>query len=131
MEGISDIRVVGIDEKRYPRIRKAPYIDLFFKLSHQAPKEWCDYFNDLGKRLDPPVKIDKSDGLFIEAWVRDMDLIPACLDKIKQAVEASNAKYMETVRQLRMASGEDALRSGEDTRQGRLNAILASLNFDD
>ena len=131
MEGISDIKIVGIDEQRYPRIRKAPYIDIFFKLSQQAPKEWCDYFNDLGKRLEPPVKIEKNAGLFIEAWVRDMEQIPGYVDKIKKAVEESNLKYVERLRQLQLASGNDVARSGEDTRQGRLNTILASLNFDD
>ena len=31
MEGISDIKIIGIDEKRPPKIRKEPYIDLVFK----------------------------------------------------------------------------------------------------
>ena len=131
MEGISDIKIVGIDEQRYPRIRKAPYIDIFFKLSRQAPKEWCDDFNELGKRLEPPVKIEKNTGLFIEAWVRDMEQIPGYVDKIKKAVEESNLKYVERIRQLQLASANDLSRPGEDTRQARLNVILANLNFDD
>ena len=37
MEGISDLKIIGTDERRPPIIRKEPYIDVFFKLSHQAP----------------------------------------------------------------------------------------------
>ncbi len=38
MEGISDIKIVSIDSKRPPVIRKQPYIALFFTLSHKGPK---------------------------------------------------------------------------------------------
>ena len=75
LEDISDIKIVGIDEKRPPRIRNEPYIDLFFRLSHQAPKKCCQDFNKLAKDSDPPVKIDDNVGIFIDAYVRDMDCI--------------------------------------------------------
>jgi hypothetical protein len=131
LEGISDIRIVGIDEKRPPQVRKAPYIDLFYELSHQAPKDWCDDFNDLAKRLVPPAKINAVEGLFVEAWVRDMELIPAHLEEIKKKIVACNERYIEKIRRIQMASAElNASSSNNDTRQGRLNAILARLTFD-
>ena len=46
MEGISDIKICGIDETRPPMIKKEPYIDLNFKLIHKAPKDWCNDFKD-------------------------------------------------------------------------------------
>ena len=70
MEGISDIRISGIDEMRPPRIRKEPYINLYFKLIHKAPKDWCEDFNHLVAKGDYPVKIEPNTGLFIETWVR-------------------------------------------------------------
>lgn len=39
--------IIGIDETRPPKIRKEPYIDISFKLSHQAPIEWCKDLNAL------------------------------------------------------------------------------------
>jgi hypothetical protein len=54
MEGISDIRITGIDETRPPRIRKEPYIDLCFRLTHKAPVDWCHDFTDhLSKEAFP------------------------------------------------------------------------------
>ena len=61
MDNILDIRIIGIDEKRPPIIRKEPYIDLFFKLSCKPPLDWCEDFNVLAKDLVPPVKIDEFD----------------------------------------------------------------------
>ena len=54
---------------------KEPYIDLFFRLSHKAPKKWCEDFNKLSKDLVPPVKINENEGVFIDAYVRDMSHI--------------------------------------------------------
>jgi hypothetical protein len=65
MQSISDIKIVGIDEKRPPRVRKEPYIDPVFQLSHQAPKDWCEDFNLLTRKLEPAVRINMGEGLFI------------------------------------------------------------------
>jgi len=80
LQGISDIKIVGIDEKRPPKVRKEPYIDIFFKLSHSVPEDWCEDFNKLTSKLDPAIKIDKREGLFIDTYVRDMKHIPAHFD---------------------------------------------------
>ena len=132
MQGISDIRIVGIDERRPPKLRKEPYIDLFFKLSHQVPGDWCENFNRLTENLDPPIRIDKREGLFIDTYVRDMSQIPAHLEKIKKNIIACNDQYIETIRQRTLAdAAANALLQGDGGQQGKLNAIIASLSFDD
>jgi len=131
MEEISDIRIIGVDEKRPPRVRKEPYIDLFFKLSRQAPKEWCEAFNRLTAKHDPGITINRKEGLFIDTYVRDMNNIPSHLDEIKKKVAACNQQYIEAIRQrdLAAASKIGGLQ-GEGGQQGKLNTIVAALIFD-
>lgn len=132
MEGISDIRIIGIDKNRPPIIRKEPYIDLFFRLSHKAPQDWCEEFNKLVKDLVPQVKIDKTEGLFINAYVRNMDHIPAHLDRIKEKISACNKQYIENMRLKELAAAEkNASLVAAAGEQARLNAIIATLQFDD
>jgi hypothetical protein len=132
LEDIRDIKIVGIDEKRPPRIRKEPYIDLFFRLSHQAPKKWCQDFNKLAKDLVPPVKIDDNEGVFIDAYVRDMDNIAMHLDKIKRKIVLCNEQYIEEIRQRESAElARNVSLFGEEGEQGKLNKIIAALRFDD
>ena len=132
MEDIRDIRIVGIDEKRPPRIRKEPYIGFFFRLSHQAPKKWCQDFNKLTKDLVPPVKIDDNEGVFIDAYVRDMDNIAMHLDKIKRKIVLCNEQYIEEIRQRESSElARNVLLFGEEGEQGKLNKIIAALRFDD
>lgn len=132
LEDIGDIKIVGIDEKRPPRIRKEPYIDLFFRLSHQAPKKWCQDFNKLAKDLVPPVKIDENEGVFIDAYVRDMNNIAIHLDKIKSKITLCNEQYIEDIRQRELAeTTRNALLFGQEGEQGKLNKIIAGLRFDD
>lgn len=132
MEGISDIRIVGIDINRPPLIRKEPYIDLFFRLSHKAPQDWCEDFNKLAKDLVPQVKIDKTEGLFINAYVRDMDHIPGHLDTIKEKILACNKQYIENIRLKALAAAEkNASLIAAAGEQARLNAIVDALQFDD
>jgi len=38
MEGISDIKICGMDEKRPPRMKKEPYIDLFWAIVRTEPE---------------------------------------------------------------------------------------------
>jgi hypothetical protein len=132
LEDIRDIKIVGIDEKRPPRIRKEPYIDLFFRLSHQAPKKWCQDFNKLTKDLVPPVKIDENAGIFIDAYVRDIGHITVHLEKIKMKISACNEQYIENIRQKELAATtKNNLFVAEEGEQGKLNKIIAALRFDD
>jgi hypothetical protein len=132
LEDISDIRIVGIDDKRPPRIRKEPYIDLFFRLSHKAPKKWCEDFNKLSKDLVPPVKINENEGVFIDAYVRDMSHIPEHLARIKKKITACNTLYLENIRLGKLAeAARNTSHHGAAGEQGKLNAIVAALIYDD
>lgn len=130
MEEICDIRIVGIDEKRPPIVRKEPYIDLYFQLSRQPPKAWCEEFNRLAKGMTPPVKIDVRTGIFIDAYVRSMDDIPAHFDNIKKKVNACNESYIKSIRQQALDDAEaNASRLNAGDEQTRLNTIVAGLEF--
>lgn len=132
MEGISDIKIIGIDEKRPPVIRKEPYIDLFFKLTHQAPEDWCKDFNALMSKYPGSPKINVKVGLFIESWVKTPDEIEDFLAQLKVKVEQCSQEYIERIElATRNSQNENAsLKDEESGEQGRLNRIIASLNFD-
>ena len=133
MEGISDIKIIGLDEARMPRILKEPYINLYFKLSHQAPKRWCDLFNDQVAKGDYTIKIDPLKGEFIETWVRKPDEVQAVLTALKLAVRNCIETYISRIRaetDANAALGAHA-KSQDEGEQGRLNRIIESLNFKD
>jgi hypothetical protein len=133
VEGISDIKIIGIDEKRPPKVRKEPYIDIFFKLSHQAPVDWCQDFNALLSKHPTTPKIKEKEGLYIDAWVRKPDEIVALLEHLKDKVALCSRQYIERVeRAIQSASSGTASLSMEEAgEQGRLNKIIATLNFDE
>ncbi len=130
MEGISDIKIKGIDSLRPPMIRKEPYINLYFKLSHKAPKKWCTGFNDLVANGTYPAKIDSSQGLFIETWVRKPEEIETLLDFLKKSVKKTIINYIAEVEAEALANAPDA--GGENTSKEQilLNVIISNLNFD-
>lgn len=132
MEGISDIKITGIDEKRPPRIRKEPYIDLCFRLSHKAPIEWCRDFIDHQSKAAYPATIDIKECLYIETWVRAQDEIVAHLQSIKKAVAECNARYIEKIEaSQRDRDGEIDGLAKETGPQGQLNRLIAALDFSD
>jgi len=131
MEGISDIKICGLDEMRPPRIRKEPYINLYFKLIHKAPQDWCDDFNRLVSKMKYQVKIDKVTGLFIETWVRKPDEIELLLGGLKEAVSTCNDEYIKRVEDEMRAAANTGGKLEDEGAQGQLNRIIASLNFDD
>jgi hypothetical protein len=131
LQNIEDLHITGIDEERPPRVRKEAYIDLFFKLSHKAPLEWCEDYNSLGSKIDPGAKIDKNKGLVIETWVRDMEHIAPQLEKRKKSVLKCNQQYIEKIRlRQQAAASRGAAVTGMDGQQNRLNEIISSLNYD-
>lgn len=131
MTTISAIKIIGIDDERPPQVRKEAYIDLFFKLSQKTPTDWCEDFNKLGHQIEPPFKIDKNKGLIVETWIRDMNLIPQHLEKIKLKITECNEQYLEKIRQKAIALAEkNASHPGEDSKQGQLDLIVATLNFE-
>ena len=131
MEGISDIKIIGIDETRPPKIRKEPYIDLYFKLSHQAPSDWCKDFNNLLLKNPYSVQIKEKEGVFIETWVREPDEIADLLELLKKTVLECINQYIERIelsaRQKNNVNAEQGEATGE---QGRLNKIISDLEFD-
>ena len=132
MEGISDIKIIGIDDKRPPVIRKEPYIDLYFKLSHQAPVDWCKDFNTILSKHPTTPKIKEKEGLYIESWVRNPDDIKTLLKQLKDAVAESTRRYIERVeRTTRNANDANQLLANQGGgEQGRLNKIIAELDFE-
>lgn len=132
MEGISDIKIIGIDDKRPPVIRKEPYIDLYFKLSHQAPVDWCKDFNTILSKHPTTPKIKEKEGLYIESWVRNPDDITILLKQLKDAVAESTRRYIERVeRTTRNANDANQLLANQGGgEQGRLNKIIAELDFE-
>lgn len=131
MTNITDINIIGIDEERPPMVRKESYIDLFFKLSIKAPSDWCEAFNTLGHRIQPPVKIDPSQGLIVETYVHDMNLIQGQLDKIKEKIQQCNREYLENERKMKLAAAaKRAELTGNNAKQNQLNKIISGLNYE-
>jgi len=132
MEGISDIRIIGIDESRPPKIRKEPYIDLFFKLSHKAPENWSNDFNALMSKHPGKPRIKENEGLFIDAWVKSPDDIAPFLELLKSKIIECNQKYIARIEaSIRNANESNNSIAEESGEQGRLNQIIASLVFED
>ena len=130
MEGISDIKITGIDQKRPPKLRKEPYIDLVFQLSHKAPPDWCKDFNDSLSKNPYAPKINLDDGLYIQTWVRSIDEIVGHFQLLKTSVAECTVRYIEKVQQsARAADGESSLSKDGGGEQGRLNAVIAGLDF--
>jgi len=130
MEGISDIRIVGIDEKRPPRIRKEPYIDLIFRLSHKAPLDWCRDFTELQARKEFTSKIETDECLYIESWVRKPDEIVTQFESLKQSIAECTALYIGKIEASdRERAGDNDDLKKEEGPQGELNRIIAGLDF--
>jgi len=130
VDGISDINIIGIDESRPPVIRKEPYIDLYFRLSHQAPADWCRDFNGLASQLASSAKIKEKEGNFIECWVRTPDEIVELFELINRIVADCIRQYIERIENAKLHANSIGTESlEEEGEQGRLNRIIASLEF--
>jgi hypothetical protein len=130
MQGISDIRIMGIDEKRPPKLRREPYIDLVFRLTHKAPVDWCHDFIRSQSSVQYKSTINTDECLFIETWVRTPEEIAGHLQALKEMVAACNARYIEKVNasERDRDSDNDKLQN-EAGPQGQLNRIIAGLDF--
>jgi len=132
MEGISDIKIIGTDARRPTLSRKEPYINIYFELSHKAPTDWCEAFNDVVSKMKYGTKIESSEGLFVETWMRSPDEIQGVLDELKRAVIACTEAYIERIRlKVLAASSGGSVNLEEQGEQGRLNRIIAGLNYKD
>jgi len=132
MKSFNEIKIIGIDANRPPRIRKENYIDLFYQLSGEAPQAWCEDFNAHGRHIKPMAKIDTNSRSFINAYVNQMDTIPSHLAQLKRVVADCNGQYLEKIKQRDMSLAKDnaALRE-QGGEQYKLNEIIASLDFGD
>ncbi|MCW8900936.1 MAG: hypothetical protein OQK75_02855 [Gammaproteobacteria bacterium] len=132
MQGISDIKIIGVDETRPPVIRKEPYIDIFFQLSHEAPIQWCKDFNTILATLSSSATIEEKKGLFINTWVRTTDEIAPLLEELKKSIIECTQQYIERIaRENQLVINHDAAAAADTSAQGQLNRIIASLNFKD
>jgi hypothetical protein len=131
MATIGEIKIIGLDANRMPRVRKEAYIDLFYQLSEDAPEEWCEDFNGFGRHVAPMAKIDKGTRCFISTYVNEMDTIPAHFEQVKQAVIDCNQQYLEKIRQREADLAKDAASMHEQGgQQFKLNEIIAALDFE-
>jgi hypothetical protein len=132
MSDIKDIKVIGFDNDRPPRIRKEAYIDLYFQLSQKAPLDWCEDFNALGRKVNPSPKIDKNKGLHIETYVNNMSLIAQQLASVKALLLECNQQYQQKIdEKARILAASNASLQGQDGEQFKLNQIVDALSFDD
>ena len=132
MKGISDLKIIGIDETRPPYIRKEPYIDIFFKLSHKAPTDWCKILNTLlaKQKITTHAEVIEKEGEFISSWVRTPDEIIPLLEALKSVITECTKQYIAQIQLSAQKSNEANTSQVKDTSaQANLNRILASLNF--
>ena len=131
MQDVNELKIIGIDSKRPPFIRKEPYIDLVFELSEKTTKQWCEDFMVLFKGATYKPKIDPANGIYIETWTRTMGEISGHLETLKTKVLECNqiARDRQAALDLLAMSGND-MDVGDEGPQGELNAIIANLDFD-
>ena len=122
------LKIVGIDPKRYPKILNKNYIDIVYQLSEKAPKDWCSIFNDSFRSIKN-VRIEADDGQYIETWVRDMDEIPKSLCSIKDGIQLCNEKYNDKLR-TDEASRKASFSKKQSSASLKLEKILSALDFD-
>jgi hypothetical protein len=132
MSDIKEIRIIGFDNDRPPRVRKEAYIDLFFQLSQKAPLDWCEDFNALGRKANPSPKIDKNKGVHIESYVNNMNLIAQQLVAVKALLLECNQQYQQKIdEKARILAASNASLQGQEGEQLKLNQIVDALSFDD
>ena len=131
MQDVKEIKIIGIDSKRPPILRKEPYIDLVFELSVPTSKQWNEDFIGLFNNSEVRPKIDATKSLFIQTWTRTMVEIPEHVELLKTKVIECNqiASDRQAAVDLLAMSGSKSV-EGAGGPQGQLNAIIASLNFD-
>jgi len=130
MATFKEIRIVGFDVNRPPRVRKEAYIDLFYRLSEDAPEEWCEDFASFGRHVSPIARVEKGGRGVISTYVNDMEIIPEHLEQLRQAVSDCNRQYLEKITQREIDQAKaDALPDEQGSHQSRLNEIVAGIDF--
>jgi len=124
------IKIIAIDPKRPPMIRKAPYIELFFELSEAATKAWSEDFNTLMRRNQARPKVNATDGLFIETWVRKPTDIAEHLTLLCTTVTQCNSQAETRAQALFEATKAGDNVQAVGTEQRLLNEAVAALTFE-
>ena len=70
-------------------------------------------------------------GLFIETWVRKPEEIEKALQGLKKAVSTCKEEYIARILAEANAAADMGHALEESGEQGRLNNIIAGLNFDE
>lgn len=130
MKNISDLKIIGIDETRPPIIRKEPYIELYFKLIHKAPRAWCQVFNDCVGKSAYSISIKIDEGLFIETWVRKTEEIDGVFKMIQAAIKTSIAQHIEQLAAKTRAASSESTGVEATGEQLELNQLIMGLDYD-
>jgi hypothetical protein len=98
---------------------------------HKAPPDWCEGFNDLLVKHEYTPKIYAEEGLYIETWVRSPDEIAGLFQVLKEKVTECTAQYIEKIAASKRDSDSDndLLQKDGSGEQGRLNRVIAGLDF--
>lgn len=129
MHDVENLRITGLDPARPPRIRKEPYIDLYFTLEPVAPPRWCADFNDLATASGTTANINPKQGTIIETWVRKPEEIATRLSRLQSLIEQATKVFMARAEAEAAALQQAGIPLEDQGEQGRLNAIVAALDF--
>ena len=131
MESSMDLKIIGIDPERPPKIQQRPCVDLFYQLNESANEDWCRCFASISGKQVYSFKINPEGGEFIETWVKKPSEIARSLETAKSLVARCNEVYVELLDQRRRQAAvviPDEIISPE---QKALNDIVSQLVFED
>ena len=123
------LRIIALDPKRLPVIRKEPYIELYFELSEEAPQLWREDYNArLNKNLSRP-RVEADDGKYIRTWVRKPAEIAPHLKLMQKTAEQSNQQAVAAaLERLAVQEGDEGSQTVSKD-QVALNAAILALDF--
>lgn len=122
------IKLISLDPERHPNVVNKNYIDIVYMLSEEAPKAWCEIFNDIYKN-DKTIRIDNDSSQYIVSWIRDMEDIPKIFNTMKDNISLTNTTYQKNLlaeEKLR----KDSYNQDKSKESIRLDEILSRLDFE-
>ena len=132
MDDLTELKIIGIDPTRPPKLQRMPCIDLVFELSAQAPPAWCEEFNMLMGKQPYTTRIDPKTGKYIETWVRQPEEIPRALERMKKGVQEVTETQLAATRARAQAEADRLNVPGTQVSEAQLalDSIVAALDFD-
>ena len=131
IEAPTELKVIGFDQERPPKIQRRPCIDLYFRLNEEAPEEWCKCFMNIIGKQTYSIKIDPEVSEFVETWVRKTAEIENSLETVKRLVAKGNQAYQESLEAKRKQAAVVLPDEVISPEQLRLNDVVAGLVFDE